>query len=194
MLGKHKPASATQAVLAVEPVKLTVPVLFGHEVHAAAPVVALKVSTAQAVGVSPLGPVYPASATQAVIVVDRLAPPVFVLTGQGLHDAEPGAAPYVSTGQFCTVTTATEYAGSCTLAQSDVTGLEKASQSSRSARGHSFSPGLKYCVLHPAPPVAMAAWLTVTATLATVASLLASSTRYSVPAWSSNATPVTEAR
>jgi hypothetical protein len=59
--------------------------------HAAAPVAALKVSAAHAVGTPPFGPVYPAAAIQSVLAVEPV-PVVPELLGHAEHAAAPEAA------------------------------------------------------------------------------------------------------
>ena len=61
---------------------LPVPELCGQFMHAAKPVTFLNVSVEQAVGVPPFGPLYPLSATQAVLLVEPVAPTVPELVGQ----------------------------------------------------------------------------------------------------------------
>jgi hypothetical protein len=92
--GPVKVLSHVQAVLALEPAGLLL--LSGQSVHAAAPVVALKVSAAHAVGVLPSGPVKPASATQ---VVEPVKATVLVFAGQAVHAAAPEVALKVSAAQ-----------------------------------------------------------------------------------------------
>ena len=80
-----------QAVTTVLPVSPLVSELVGQAVHAASPEAALDVPTTQAVGVPPSGPVYPASATQAVAAVEPVKPPVAELSEQFEHAAAPVA-------------------------------------------------------------------------------------------------------
>jgi hypothetical protein len=83
-------------MLAAEAFTLPVPELLGHVVHAAAPVAALKESGVHAVKLPPSGPVYPIEATQAVLAVEPVAPPLAEFLGQSKHAAAPVAALKVS--------------------------------------------------------------------------------------------------
>jgi hypothetical protein len=92
-------AAIAQAVPELDPVTPPVFELPPQRVHAAAPVSDLYVSAAQAVGARPFGPVYPAAATQAVLVMEPDTPPVAVLLGQGVHAAAPVSDLNVSAAQ-----------------------------------------------------------------------------------------------
>ena len=76
--------TATQSVLAVEPIAPAVCELAGHGAHASAPAAALKVSAAHWVTDVP-EPVWPASATQALSAVEPVAVPVPLLALQTSH-------------------------------------------------------------------------------------------------------------
>ena len=76
----------------VASVPLPVPEFVGQAEHAAEPVAALKESAKHAVKGPPSGPVYPAFATQAVLVAVPVALPVPEFVGQAEHAAEPVAA------------------------------------------------------------------------------------------------------
>ena len=80
--GPVNPAEAKQSVMAVELVPL-VPELPGHSVHTASPVLVLKVPAAQAEGVLPSAPVYPAAAIQATLVVEPTG--LLALGGQAVN-------------------------------------------------------------------------------------------------------------
>ena len=99
-LGPLQPLLQLQAVIAVEPVKPPVAELSEQFEHAAAPVASLKLSDKQAVGVPPSAPVYPALATQAVIAVQPVKPPVAVLSEQSEQLAVPVTPLNVSTPQM----------------------------------------------------------------------------------------------
>ena len=82
-LGPLQPLMQVQAVAAVEPVKPPVPELAGQAAQAAEPKASLKVSAAHAEGVTPFGPVYPASAMQSSSASDAAGLPE--LSGQELQ-------------------------------------------------------------------------------------------------------------
>ena len=82
--------TATQSVLAVEPIAPAVPELARHAVHASAPAAALKVSAAHLVTDVP-EPVWPGSATQALTAVEPFRPAVFELTGHSVQEIAPTA-------------------------------------------------------------------------------------------------------
>ena len=85
------PASARQPLSDAEPAVFPVPELLGHAKHAAAPVSDLKVSAAHGIGVIPFGPVYPASATHAMLDVEPVILLVVELLGQSVQASKDAA-------------------------------------------------------------------------------------------------------
>ena len=80
-----KPASARQLSSADVPELPPVPELAGQAAQAAEPDAALNEFAAHADGVAPFGPVYPASASHAVLAVAPVAVPAPVFDGQAVH-------------------------------------------------------------------------------------------------------------
>ena len=85
-----KPASARQLPCAAVPELPPVPEFDGQAVQAAEPEASLNVSATHADGVAPFGPVYPASATHAMLEVEPVLPSVAELLTQ-LPQAEADA-------------------------------------------------------------------------------------------------------
>ena len=85
-----KPASAKQLPSAAVPELPPVPELDGQAVQVAEPEASLNLSATQADGVAPFGPLYPASATHAVLEVEPVLPSVAELLTQ-LSQAEADA-------------------------------------------------------------------------------------------------------